>query len=62
MFKTLLTNRIAPKGVYEIIGYFISIVTYIRYKLDKKHQGKNQAKQVLAQRIKDVMKTHLPLS
>lgn len=50
----------------QVDSYFIIIVAeivfHVRYNLAKKHQGNNQAKQVLTQRIKDVMKINLPQS
>lgn len=50
----------------QVDSYFIIIAAeiafHIRYNLDKKHQGNNQAKQVLTWRIKDVMKINLPQS
>jgi len=51
----------------QVDGYFIIIVAEIAFhsrdNLDKKHQGSNQVKQVLTQRLtSDVMKINLPQS
>lgn len=50
----------------QVDSYFIIIVAeiefHIRYNLDKKQQSNNQAKQVLTQRIKDVVKINLSQS
>lgn len=55
-------NGFARKGVYETIHIIIiaaQITFHVRYDLDKKHQGKNQAKQVLT-RDKGCHENQLP--